>query len=44
MDVGKKVRENLVGRLYSRELLDRTLALLEEYRKAHPDSTYLIIE
>jgi TRAP-type C4-dicarboxylate transport system substrate-binding protein len=44
MDVGKKVRENLVGRLYSRELLERTLSLLEEYRKDHPDSTYLIIE
>lgn len=30
-------RENLVGKLYSRELLDRTLALLSEFRKTHPE-------
>lgn len=36
MDTSKKARESLVGKLYSRELLDKTLALLEEYRKAHP--------
>ena len=35
----KKVREGLVGKLYSRELLDRTLALLAEYRLAHPNKT-----
>ncbi len=34
----KKARENLVGKLYSQELLDETLGYLEEYRKAHPDS------
>ncbi len=33
----RKARESLVGRLYSRELLDRTLSLVEEYRRAHPD-------
>jgi len=37
-EIGRKTREGLVGKLYSRELLDRALALLEEYRKAHPDS------
>ena len=35
----KKVREGMVGKLYSRELLDRTLALVEEYRKNHPKYT-----
>lgn len=35
----KKVRESLVGKLYSRELLERTLALLAEYRRAHPNNT-----
>lgn len=37
-DTAKKARENLVGKLYSKELLDKTLSLLDEYRKAHPDS------
>ncbi|MBN2297278.1 MAG: TRAP transporter substrate-binding protein DctP [Deltaproteobacteria bacterium] len=36
-DAGKQARENLVGELYSQELLDRTLSLVEEYRKAHPE-------
>ena len=35
----KNVREGLVGKLYSRELLNRTLALVEEYRKNHPKYT-----
>ena len=35
----KKARESLIGKLYSRELLDRTLALLAEYRRAHPNKT-----
>ena len=35
----KKVREGMVGKLYSRELLNRTLALVEEYRKNHPKYT-----
>ena len=38
-DAAKQARENLVGQLYSQELLDRTLSLLEEYRKSHPDDT-----
>lgn len=36
-EASRKARESLVGKLYSRELLDRTLTLVEEYRKAHPD-------
>jgi len=35
----RKARESLVGEMYSRELLQRTLSILEDYRKAHPDST-----
>ena len=38
MEMGKKARESVVGKVYSRELLDRTLALLDEYRKNHPES------
>jgi TRAP-type C4-dicarboxylate transport system substrate-binding protein len=38
LETSKKARENLVGVLYSQELLDRTLSILETYRKAHPDS------
>ncbi|MCU0576973.1 MAG: TRAP transporter substrate-binding protein DctP [Desulfobacterota bacterium] len=41
-DASKKARENLVGRLYPRELLDRTMALVEEYRKSHPSDTTVI--
>jgi len=37
-DTSKTARESLVGKLYSRELLDETLSLLEEYRKIHPES------
>jgi TRAP-type C4-dicarboxylate transport system substrate-binding protein len=37
-DTAKKVRENLVGKLYPRELLDKTLGLIDEYRKTHPGS------
>lgn len=37
-DAAKKARENLVGELYSRELLDRTLSLVEEYRASHPEN------
>lgn len=36
LETSKKARENLVDKLYSKELLDKTLAILEEYRKAHP--------
>jgi len=38
LGISKKARENLIGKQYSKELLDRTLSLLEEYRKMHPDS------
>lgn len=41
-DAAKTTRENLTGKLYSRELLNRTLGLLEEYRKAHPKDTAVI--
>lgn len=34
----EQTREALVGKLFSRELLDRTIALLADYREAHPDS------
>ncbi len=40
----RKARESLVGKLYSRELLERALALVHEYRRDHPDSTYVRIE
>ena len=36
-DTSKKARESLVGKLYSKELLDKTLAILDDYRKAHPE-------
>jgi TRAP-type C4-dicarboxylate transport system substrate-binding protein len=44
MDAGKTARENLIGELYSRELLERTLSILDEYRKSHPTSTYMRLE
>ena len=37
-NTAKKARESLAGKLYSQELLNRVLSLLDEYRKAHPDS------
>ena len=37
-DTSRKARESMVGKLYSRQLLDETLSLLAEYRKIHPDS------
>lgn len=33
-----KTSEALVGELYPRELLERTMSLLREYREMHPDS------
>ena len=36
LDAGMKARESMVGVLYSRELMNKTLALVEEYRKKHP--------
>ncbi|MFH2065894.1 MAG: TRAP transporter substrate-binding protein DctP [Pseudomonadota bacterium] len=44
LDASRKTREALVGRLYSRELLDQTLAYLAEYRAEHPDSAIMKIE
>ena len=38
LSISKKARENLVGKLYSQELLDQTLSLLDDYRKLDPDS------
>ncbi len=40
----EKTMKALVGKLYSQEMLDRTLVLLAEYRKVHPDSTIERIE
>ncbi|MFP4533462.1 MAG: TRAP transporter substrate-binding protein DctP [Desulfobacterales bacterium] len=37
-EASRKARERLVGEMYSRELLEKTLAILEEYRNAHPNS------
>lgn len=36
-ETAKKARESLVGKLFPRELMDRTMGLLEEYRKSHPN-------
>lgn len=44
LDASQKTREALVGKLYSRELLDQTLSYLEEYRAKHPDSAIMKIE
>jgi hypothetical protein len=44
MEAGERARESLRGKLYSRELQERMLALVEEYRKNYPDSTYTRIE
>lgn len=41
-EAAKRARENLVGRLYSRELLDRMLGLVEEYRRLHPEDRRVI--
>lgn len=41
-DAAKKARESLVGELYTQELLDRMLALLEEYRMNHPEDRTVI--
>ena len=44
IDASKRAREKLIGTLYSKELLERMLALVEEYRKNHSDSTYTKIQ
>jgi TRAP-type C4-dicarboxylate transport system substrate-binding protein len=43
LDAAKTARDSLVGTLYSQELLDQTLAYLDEYRKSHPASTLTLI-
>ena len=43
LDAARKARESLVGKIYPRELLDQTLALLKEYRENHPDSTIISV-
>jgi TRAP-type C4-dicarboxylate transport system substrate-binding protein len=44
IQMGKKAGESVIGKLYSRELLDQTRSLLDQYREAHPDSTYVRIK
>jgi TRAP-type C4-dicarboxylate transport system substrate-binding protein len=44
LKMGKTARESVVGKVYSRDLLDRTLSLLEDYRKIHPGRTFARIE
>jgi TRAP-type C4-dicarboxylate transport system substrate-binding protein len=44
IEAGKKARESLIGKAYSRELMEQMLALVDEYRKNHPNSTYTRIE
>ncbi len=43
-DMQVKAREALVGKLYSRELLDETLGHLNDYRQMHPESDYQRIQ
>ena len=43
-EMGKMARESVVGKVYSRELLDKTLSILEEYRKNHPTKTFVRIK
>jgi hypothetical protein len=43
-EMGKMARESVVGKVYSRELLDQTLSILEEYRKKHPTKTFVRIK
>ena len=34
----QKTSKALVGKMFSQELLDRTMSLLKKYREMHPDS------
>ena len=43
-EVAKRARESVIGELYSRELMDQTLALLAEYRKKHPGAASVRIK
>jgi len=40
----KRTRESLIGKYYPRDLLNKILVWLEEYRKKHPESAYEIIK
>ncbi|MBW1892122.1 MAG: TRAP transporter substrate-binding protein DctP [Deltaproteobacteria bacterium] len=44
LDAAKKARESLIGVLYSREFLESTLTLLEEYRAKNPSSEVMRIK
>jgi len=44
LEASKRTRESLVGKLYSRELLNRTISLLNEYRVKHPESDIMHID
>ncbi len=44
LSASDKAREAMVGELYSRELLDRTLSLLKEYRSKNPGSDVVKIQ
>jgi len=37
IEAGVRTRDRLAGVLYSREMLDRVLALLDEYRAEHAE-------
>lgn len=41
-EISRKVQEGLVGKLYSKELLDRTMGLVAEYRRTHPNDTVVM--
>ncbi len=43
-DMQLRGREALIGKLYSRELLNETLGYIDEYRQMHPESDYLRIK
>lgn len=43
-DAAKTCRENLVGKMYSRELLDKVIALRAEYRRTHPKDTAIHLQ
>ena len=43
-DAGERTRENLVGKIYSRELLKQTLALIDVYRQNHPGDIDCILK
>lgn len=44
LEAGKVCRENLVGKMYSRELLNKVTALRDEYRRAHPNESAIHLQ